>query len=105
MAERTETKSKGNEIIDPVCGRCTDIPEPYHSYEYEGEKHYFCNLECMHKFQEAPDYYLQADKKRPALISKNEWICPMHPEVVQDKPGQCPKCSLEMEPWSVMEGE
>ena len=27
-----------------------------------------------------------------------KWTCPMHPEVVQDKPGPCPKCGMALEP-------
>lgn len=26
------------------------------------------------------------------------WICPMHPEVRQDRPGTCPKCGMELVP-------
>lgn len=28
------------------------------------------------------------------------WTCPMHPEVVSDKPGPCPKCGMPLEPKS-----
>lgn len=27
-----------------------------------------------------------------------QYTCPMHPEVVQDKPGKCPKCGMNLEP-------
>ncbi len=27
-----------------------------------------------------------------------EYVCPMHPEVVQDHPGSCPKCGMALEP-------
>jgi len=27
-----------------------------------------------------------------------EYVCPMHPEVRQDKPGNCPKCGMELKP-------
>lgn len=26
------------------------------------------------------------------------YTCPMHPEVISDKPGQCPKCGMNLEP-------
>jgi hypothetical protein len=25
-----------------------------------------------------------------------KYICPMHPEVVQDTPGNCPKCGMKL---------
>jgi Ni,Fe-hydrogenase III large subunit len=31
-----------------------------------------------------------------ALESETEYACPMHPEVVQDEPGTCPKCGMEL---------
>lgn len=32
----------------------------------------------------------------PDLAGK--WICPMHPDVVEDGPGQCPKCHMDLVP-------
>lgn len=26
------------------------------------------------------------------------YVCPMHPEVIQGKPGECPKCGMELAP-------
>jgi len=26
-----------------------------------------------------------------------QWTCPMHPEVISDKPGKCPKCGMDLE--------
>ncbi|CAN5676543.1 hypothetical protein BH20ACT11_BH20ACT11_06960 [soil metagenome] len=31
-----------------------------------------------------------------ALESVIEYVCPMHPEVVQDEPGTCPKCGMDL---------
>lgn len=31
-----------------------------------------------------------------ALESETEYACPMHPEVVQDEPGTCPKCGMDL---------
>jgi hypothetical protein len=29
--------------------------------------------------------------------AKTEYTCPMHPEVVSDKPGQCPQCGMDLQ--------
>ncbi len=33
--------------------------------------------------------------------SRSEWVCPMHPEVVSDQPGECPKCGMALEPRQI----
>ena len=33
---------------------------------------------------------------RPA--AKQLYTCPMHPDVISDKPGKCPKCGMELVP-------
>ena len=38
-------------------------------------------------------------KEKPATakeVAKVEYTCPMHPEVVSDKPGNCPKCGMAL---------
>lgn len=37
--------------------------------------------------------------------SKQEYTCPMHPEVLQDKPGNCPKCGMHLVPVVAKEEE
>jgi P-type Cu+ transporter len=34
----------------------------------------------------------------PAKSGQNEYTCPMHPEVRQQGPGDCPKCGMALEP-------
>ncbi len=29
---------------------------------------------------------------------QQQYTCPMHPEIVQDKPGNCPKCGMDLVP-------
>jgi Zn finger protein HypA/HybF involved in hydrogenase expression len=32
----------------------------------------------------------------PAAGQKVVYTCPMHPEVISDKPGKCPKCGMNL---------
>lgn len=34
----------------------------------------------------------------PKLETKQLYTCPMHPEVISDKPGKCPKCEMDLVP-------
>ena len=40
--------------------------------------------------------------KNPVLSifasAKTVYVCPMHPEVVSDTPGVCPKCNMKLDP-------
>ena len=38
----------------------------------------------------------QAEIEKTAHIKPGQFYCPMHPEVVQDKPGKCPKCGMSL---------
>ena len=58
--------------------------------------------------------YLEAEPdKRLAFIAEmdmgeakadEQYVCPMHPEVVSDEPGTCPKCGMKLLPASVAAG-
>jgi Cu+-exporting ATPase len=37
----------------------------------------------------------------PVLATRTEYTCPMHPEIVQDHPGSCPKCGMALEPRTI----
>jgi Cu+-exporting ATPase len=49
-----------------------------------------------------------AAKRGPAMVvpasGKTIYTCPMHPEVQQDHPGNCPKCGMALEPKTVTAG-
>ena len=39
-----------------------------------------------------------SDFDAPALQTRTEFTCPMHPEIVQDEPGNCPICGMDLVP-------
>jgi len=41
------------------------------------------------------------EPESPALATRTEYVCPMHPEVVRDASGVCPKCGMALEPRTV----
>jgi Cu+-exporting ATPase len=71
---------------------------------HAGKTYYFCNPSCKQRFDADPDRYLSAAAKPeprmppPAPTERVEYVCPMHPEVVSDHPGACPKCGMALEP-------
>jgi Cu+-exporting ATPase len=41
------------------------------------------------------------EPETPALPTKTQYTCPMHPEIVRDEPGECPICGMALEPVTV----
>src|SRR5271166_6065252 len=89
---------------DPVCGMKVDPSKAAASVEYQGATVYFCSQGCAAKFRAAPEKYIPA---KPVTIapqpaakaeSQGEYTCPMHPEIRQIGPGNCPKCGMALEP-------
>lgn len=37
-------------------------------------------------------------KKAAEANATKQYTCPMHPEVVQEGPGKCPKCAMALKP-------
>ncbi|HEY5211336.1 MAG TPA: heavy metal translocating P-type ATPase [Stellaceae bacterium] len=89
---------------DPVCGMSVDSATAKYRHDYRGTTHYFCGARCRDKFIAEPEKYLNPPPARPAppgAAPGVPWTCPMHPEIVRDGPGACPKCGMELEPASV----
>jgi hypothetical protein len=40
--------------------------------------------------------YGQTQQDKPVKMQTVKYTCPMHPEIVQDMPGKCPKCGMEL---------
>jgi len=79
---------------DPVCGMHVEKPTPY-THDFQGKRFHFCSSHCVEKFSHNPEQYLNdSEIEQP---SKNMYTCPMHPEIIQDHPGSCPKCGMSLE--------
>lgn len=62
----------------------------------EGDKTYDVPGDC-------PVCGMHLMKEEKSSRSKQIYICPMHPEIKQDKPGTCPKCGMNLVPQKVEE--
>lgn len=84
--------------IDPVCGMQA-APDPGKSVEHAGITYYFCSQHCVEKFRANPAQYLTKQAGIEAVADKSAlYTCPMHPEIQQIGPGNCPKCGMALEP-------
>lgn len=90
------------ELKDPVCGMSV-TPASSHHVEHAGHMHYFCSENCQKKFAADPEQYMNkasAESAAPAADTGDvdaTYTCPMHPEVEQQGPGNCPKCGMALE--------
>ena len=114
-------------VKDPVCGMSVDPATARYKFEHAGKTYYFCCGHCAEKFKSDPGKY-EAGKiavanhsglvtlgkpvppgtPTPAAgaqvtnnvpeISDGNYVCPMCPEVRENKPGPCPKCGMALEP-------
>lgn len=86
--------------IDPVCQMKVPADSPY-TYQYLDKQFHFCSENCLHKFQTTPQQYLSPQtpaEENEGVDSATQYTCPMHPEVIQNHPGSCPKCGMALEP-------
>ena len=94
------TPADAESFTDPVCGMKV-AADPDRAIEYQGTSYYFCSTKCMDKFRVAPEAYLAPRPADPEGANAPEgtiYTCPMHPEIREPKPGNCPICGMALEP-------
>ncbi len=87
-----------SENRDPVCGMTVTKPDAPHTI-YQANDYFFCCEGCKKKFDSDPELYL-SDEPRPQVEHQEGmiYLCPMHPEVREEQPGDCPDCGMALEP-------
>ncbi|MEO3472541.1 heavy metal translocating P-type ATPase [Roseomonas sp. CAU 1739] len=87
-------------VKDPVCGMEVDPRSTPHHAEHAGVAYHFCSASCRAKFVAEPGRYvhgapmpLRAEAVAPGTI----YTCPMHPQIRQVGPGNCPICGMALE--------
>ena len=116
--------SDSESTVDPVCGMTVDARESL-SASHEGREYSFCSESCRQRFENDPSTVLAKSARREAekhadldgehsccshdgdsrTIAKQTdsdpeaiYTCPMHSEVEQIGPGDCPICGMDLEP-------
>ncbi len=95
--------------IDPVCGMSVTEKQGK-TFEHRGTAYHFCSDRCKTKFIDNPTKYLKPQRESapsatPSVSAAASadviYTCPMHPEIRQLGPGNCPKCGMTLEPLVV----
>jgi Cu+-exporting ATPase len=104
----------------------TVVPEKAaEKMEHAGKTYYFCSKGCAERFSQEPEKFLAASgtgemKHSPAPAEhgavqhtgaaalraapaekKVRYTCPMHPQIIQIGPGNCPICGMALEPMDI----
>jgi Cu+-exporting ATPase len=87
-------------VVDPVCGMSVNPHTTSHRHVHQGRPYYFCSPSCQQKFVADPAKYLGTQTSQPLEPPSAGAIytCPMHPEIRQIGPGNCPICGMALEP-------
>jgi P-type Cu+ transporter len=88
------------EQFDPVCGMSVDIDQTPYKFPYQNKQYNFCSKHCLESFKSNPEGYLHSKPITQNNPPGSIYTCTMHPQVLQDHPGNCPICGMALEPMS-----
>jgi len=99
---QVEEAEHAGSVKDPVCGMTVNPATAEHRREHRGQAYWFCSGHCARKFEAAPDDYLKDERPKAKEAAPDAiYTCPMHPEIEQVGPGDCPICGMALEPKEV----
>jgi len=101
VAHAAQSVHTGDAAIDPVCGMTVDPAKTAHHHTVDRRVYFFCSAGCRSKFAADPDKYLKEPGGGYSAESVPEdaiYTCPMHPQIRQVGPGNCPICGMTLEP-------
>ena len=98
-----KTDNSGKLEIDPVCGMNVDPQAGKPQHLHAGETFHFCSQGCHDRFEADPEFYLTGAHKRKSktVVEGTLYTCPMHPEIIEDHPADCPLCGMALEPMGI----
>jgi P-type Cu+ transporter len=111
---------KAPTVRDPVCGMQVEPQTAAGESNYDGQRYYFCSSSCKAKFDADPVRYVGTTKTSTSASASHTalgevqkasplanpasradkkviYTCPMHPQIEQDRPGNCPICGMTLE--------
>jgi Cu+-exporting ATPase len=86
---------------DPVCGMTVDAATAKHHAPFDGVAHHFCSAHCKSRFEADPVRYVKTGEPSSTIAPSTAgaiYTCPMHPQIRQPGPGNCPICGMTLEP-------
>ncbi len=108
LDQELENSNEAHFVKDPVCGMDVDPNDSEFSFSLHNTTYHFCSESCREKFIKTPEKFIDPQPNFPerthdksheenAGPDASEYTCPMHPEVVQQGPGNCPICGMALE--------
>jgi rubrerythrin len=87
----------GGKVLYYTC----PMPEHASIHEDKPGKCPLCAMTLIPVMAQPPMPTDSATMESPAVAkpaAKQLYTCPMHPEVISDQPGKCPKCGMDLVP-------
>ncbi len=85
-------------VTDPVCGMTVEPGSEADRFDFAGTTYLFCSTGCASKFRQDPTRLLRQQVTATEIHPDSICTWPMHPEIRQIGPGDCPVCGMALEP-------